>query len=58
MNLIHKRFCIVYSIICCLVFTANAQQKVKPDYGNLFSAGYAAGFIGGLYDAYYPYKNI
>ena len=58
MNFVHKRFCIVYSIICCLVFTANAQTKIKPDYGNLFSAGYAAGFIGGLYDAYYPYKNL
>ncbi|CAN5396337.1 alpha-acetolactate decarboxylase [soil metagenome] len=42
----------------CLHFSAAAQQKtVKPD-RNLFSAGYAAGFIGGLYDAFYPYSNL
>lgn len=38
-----------------------AQQKAKPvntDGGNLFSAGFAAGFIGGLYDSFYPYKQL
>jgi acetolactate decarboxylase len=41
-----------------LSYTANAQQKISADNNNLFSAGYAAGFIGGLYDAYYPYKKL
>ncbi len=42
-----------------LNFTATAQQK-KPaaNSDNLYSAGYAAAFIGGLYDAWYPYKNL
>ena len=42
-------------------FTAVAQQKVKPvnvNENNLFSAGLASAFIGGLYDAYYPYKQL
>jgi acetolactate decarboxylase len=41
-----------------LTYSVNAQQKVKPENGDLFSAGYAAGFVGGLYDAYYPYKKL
>jgi acetolactate decarboxylase len=41
-----------------LSFAAYAQQKAKATAGNLFSAGYAAGFIGGLYDAWYPYKKL
>ena len=53
-----KYFCIAIILTCYLNFTASAQQKTKPDYGNLFSAGYAAGFIGGLYDAYYPYTKL
>lgn len=42
-----------------MIFTSlktSAQQKVVDK--NLFSAGYAAGFIGGLYDSYYPYKQL
>jgi len=51
-------------ISCLILLTtgfrtvALAQQKTSPSPGNLFSAGYAAGFIGGLYDAYYPYKKL
>jgi len=41
-----------------LSFTAIAQQKNVNAQGNLFSAGYAAAFIGGLYDAWYPYKSL
>jgi acetolactate decarboxylase len=54
----NKYFFFLAIITCCLAFTANAQQKTKPDYGNLFSAGYASAFIGGLYDAYYPYQQL
>jgi acetolactate decarboxylase len=53
-----KFFFLAVVILYCLSFSAKAQQKTKAGYGNLFSAGYAAGFIGGLYDAYYPYKNL
>ncbi len=58
MRTITKYIGIITILTCYLNFTANAQQKIKPDYGNLFSAGYAAGFIGGLYDAYYPYTKL
>jgi acetolactate decarboxylase len=42
-------------------FTTTAQQKAKtenPNDNNLFSAGLASAFISGLYDAYYPYKQL
>jgi acetolactate decarboxylase len=37
-----------------------AQQKTKTadTRDNLFSAGFASGFIGGLYDNWYPYKQL
>ena len=37
-----------------------AQQKASPlkNDNNLFSAGFASGFIGGLYDNWYPYKEL
>ncbi|WP_184542465.1 acetolactate decarboxylase [Mucilaginibacter sp. FT3.2] len=40
--------------------TTIAQQKTKPADAddNLFSAGFASGFIGGLYDNWYPYKQL
>jgi len=50
--------CVSVLIVLFLGFSANAQQKAKPNNGDLFSAGYAAGFIGGLYDAWYPYKKL
>jgi acetolactate decarboxylase len=55
----HITFCLLsLFILCC--GTAAAQQKMKPaDTGdNLFSAGFASGFIGGLYDNWYPYKQL
>src|SRR3569833_3543520 len=39
-------------------FSGSAQQKPNAAPGNLYSAGYASAFIGGLYDAWYPYKNL
>lgn len=39
----------------CTGFSALGQQADK---GNLFSAGHAAGFIGGLYEDWYTYKDL
>ena len=47
--------------VICFSFTASAQQNTKPVNPNnrdLFSAGLASAFIGGLYDSYYPYKQL
>ena len=45
-------------LLCCLQMTAIAQKKGSTAGRNLFSAGYAAGFIGGLFDGYYPYGKL
>jgi len=49
-------------IVALLICTANinlfAQEKAIAADKGLFSAGYAAGFIGGLYDAFYPYSKL
>ena len=53
-------FCLLLTIIS-FNFRAAAQQKIKPvnsNDNNLFSAGLASAFIGGLYDDYYPYKQL
>src|SRR5438105_1145046 len=39
-------------------FKSAAQQNAHVTGGNLYSAGYASAFIGGLYDAWYPYKKL
>lgn len=55
-----KFICVALAVIC-FNFTAAAQQKTKsenPNDNNLFSAGLASAFISGLYDAYYPYKQL
>jgi acetolactate decarboxylase len=53
-----KYFFITIVLGCSLNFNAIAQQKNVNSQDNLFSAGYAAAFIGGLYDAWYPYKKL
>ena len=58
MKTITRLFLIAASILFYPTFRASAQKKAPIANGNLFSAGYAAGFIGGLYDAFYPYKNL
>ncbi|MDB5006966.1 MAG: alpha-acetolactate decarboxylase, partial [Mucilaginibacter sp.] len=58
MNTITRYFCITILFIYSAGIKANAQTKAKDVNDNLFSAGYAAGFIGGLYDAFYPYKKL
>jgi acetolactate decarboxylase len=56
MKIILRCQCII--LLICFVFntTISAQQKINA--GNLYSAGYAAGFIGGMYDDWYPYKKL
>lgn len=46
----------ISAILFFLVDTSAIAQQKKQD--NLYSAGYASAFIGGLYDAWYPYKNL
>ncbi len=55
----------IYLFICFMIATvllnntAIAQQQKQPgDNDNLFSAGFASGFIGGLYDNWYPYREL
>jgi acetolactate decarboxylase len=57
MKRIFKYFGITVLLICGLNAAAFAQKKTSQA-GTLFSAGYAAGFIGGLYDAFYPYSKL
>lgn len=45
----------IFLFLFCAGFSSFAQQADK---GNLFSAGHAAGFIGGLYEDWYPYKEL
>jgi acetolactate decarboxylase len=55
------KFIYVLLAIIGFNFTVAAQQKTKPSNTNdhnLFSAGIASAFIGGLYNAYYPYKQL
>ena len=44
----------------CFNSKSIAQQKIKAvkAENNLFSAGFASGFIGGLYDNWYSYKDL
>ena len=53
-----KYFFLSIITISLLHFKGFAQQKAIATGKNLFSAGYAASFIGGLYDAFYPYKKL
>lgn len=39
---------------CCSLFCLNTFAQSN----NLYSAGYASAFIGGLYDGYFPYRQI
>lgn len=51
---------LLYTCCAILLFslTASAQKKSVKTNRDLFSAGYASAFIGGLYDAWYPYKSL
>ncbi|RYZ96899.1 MAG: acetolactate decarboxylase [Sphingobacteriaceae bacterium] len=52
----------ITAAICfvCLIHTASAQHggHEGKKYDNLYSAGYASAFIAGLYDVYFPYKQV
>jgi acetolactate decarboxylase len=58
MKNLHKY--LVGGLVAVCIFQSNvqAQQQVAVNSNGLFSAGYAAAFIGGLYDAFYPYRQL
>lgn len=58
MKLAVKYFLIAFAISISVNNNAIAQQKGAGEESNLFSAGYASAFIGGLYDAWYPYSAL
>jgi len=43
-------------LLCLYSFQLKAQEQEKHD--NLFTAGHASAFIGGLYDGYLPYSDL
>jgi len=52
-------FCLIsLFILCCSTAMAQLKTKAADTRDNLFSAGFASGFIGGLYDNWYPYKQL
>ena len=59
-----KKVPLFFSLLLAAIsfnITVSAQQKAKPvnpNDHNLFSAGVASAFIAGLYDAWYPYKQL
>jgi acetolactate decarboxylase len=53
-----KYFYTTALLVFSLNFSVIAQQKNATAGSNLYSAGYASAFIGGLYDAWYPYKDL
>jgi acetolactate decarboxylase len=55
-----KKILFILLAITCVNYKSIAQQKSNPlkNDNNLFSAGFASGFIGGLYDNWYPYKEL
>jgi acetolactate decarboxylase len=55
-----KKILFILLAIICFNNKSIAQQKASPlkNDNNLFSAGFASGFIGGLYDNWYPYKEL
>jgi acetolactate decarboxylase len=53
-----KFYSVLTLLICCISFGTIAQQKPAKQNNTLFTAGHASAFIGGLYDAYYPYHKL
>ncbi|MBB5397004.1 acetolactate decarboxylase [Mucilaginibacter sp. AK015] len=44
------------SVVLCLAAIFNASAQTKNN--TLYTAGHASAFIGGLYDAFYPYTKV
>lgn len=55
MNRIKIITILLASVACLYAFETRAQKQKKD---NLYTAGHASAFIGGLYDAYYPYNLL
>jgi acetolactate decarboxylase len=51
----HKFYANLLAILC-LVVCSNALAQTKNN--TLYTAGHASAFIGGLYDAFYPYSKV
>ncbi|MES2109580.1 MAG: acetolactate decarboxylase [Bacteroidota bacterium] len=47
---------LIAALLLSFIISLNGFAQQKND--DLYSAGYASAFIGGLYDAWYPYKNL
>ncbi len=55
----YKIYSTAVVLLCLCRLTLHAQQQTNPKSSNtLFTAGHASAFIGGLYDAYYPYSKL
>lgn len=53
-----KFYYIITLFLCLICFEAISQHKTPKSNNTLFTAGHASAFIGGLYDAYYPYRQL
>src|SRR5882757_3576478 len=53
MKFIKYTFLLLFGL-CCSLFSLSSFAQGN----NLYSAGYASAFIGGLYDGYFPYRQI
>lgn len=53
----YKFYYCLLAALCLCSFGSYAQKKL-PQQNTLFTAGHATAFIGGLYDAYYPYNKL
>lgn len=53
----YRIYSFILLMLCSSAAPVLAQQKAKTN-NTLFTAGHASAFIGGLYDAYYPYKQL
>lgn len=52
-----KNYAFLLLLLFSLTWTVQAQQNQKQ-YHLLYTAGHASAFIGGLYDAFYPYSKL
>ncbi|MES2419128.1 MAG: acetolactate decarboxylase [Bacteroidota bacterium] len=53
----YTKFLFTLLVTSQIFFSANAQKLPKNE-NSLYTAGHASAFIGGLYDAFYPYKQL
>jgi acetolactate decarboxylase len=54
---LYKFYYGLLATLCLCSFNSYAQKKLSQQ-NTLFTVGHASAFIGGLYDAYYPYSKL